>query len=128
MKNFNDVEKVRNELKANLEGCGICTDITLRTAWFGGSIFERPACPYMETDEGVKRVMLEDGICLDLGIGKEVYVLVGFDCITIWTVNAEKKCYDLENVFWCYDYKNRTMIQMAVACELTAMANRVKED
>ena len=127
MKIFNDVNKVRNELKANLEGCGICTDITLRTVWFGGSIFERPNCPYMETDEGVKRVMLEDGIRLDLGIGKEVYVLVGIDCITVWTVNAEKKCYDLENVFWCSDYKNRTIIQMAVACELTAMANRVKD-
>ena len=127
MKIFNDVNKVRNELKANLEGCGICTDITLRTVWFGGSIFERPNCPYMETDEGVKRVMLEDGIRLDLGIGKEVYVLVGIDCITIWTVNAEKKCYDLENVFWCSDYKTRTIIQMAVACELTAMANRVKD-
>lgn len=125
MKNFNDVDKVRMEVKANLEGCGICSDITLRTAWFGGN--ERPNSYYREGDEGLERVLIDDGICLDLGIGKEVYVMVEFDSISIWTVNAEKKCYDFETVFWCDDYKTRTMIQMALACELTAMANRTND-
>lgn len=125
MKNFNDTNKVRLEVKANLEGCGICTDITMRTAWFGGN--ERPNCHYREGSEGLERILIEDGICLNLGIGKEVYVMVNFDCISIWTVNAERQCYDFANVFWCDDYKTRTMIQMALACELTTMANSVKD-
>lgn len=125
MKNFNDVNKVRMEIKSNLEGCGICTGITLRTAWFGGN--ERPNSYYREGSEGLERVLIDDGICLDLGIGKEVYVMVEFDSISIWTVNAEKKRYDFETVFWCDDYKARTMIQMALACELVSIANSIND-
>lgn len=125
MKNFNDTEKARQEVKANLEGCGICCDVTMRTAWFGGN--ERPNSYYREGSEGLERVLITDGICLDLGIGKDVYVMVEFDSISIWIVNPEKQCYEFENVFWNSDYKNKTMMQMALACELLNIANSVKE-
>lgn len=122
MKDFNDVSKVRMEILRNLTGCGISCDVSMGTAWFGDD--SEPKSYYREGSEGLERVLIREGIRLDLGIGKDVYVMVEFDSVTIWITNAEKKRYDFENVFWCSDYQNKTMIQMALAAELVNIANR----
>ena len=115
--------KFRNELKANLEGCGICCDSHIYTTWYECS----SGAPNAFYDDRGERVMIKEAIELHLSGAYKVYVDVQFDSVSIWKPNKEKKCFDFVNVFWFSDYKNRTMIQMAVACGLTAMANRVKD-
>lgn len=128
-------EKFRKELKANLEGCGICCDSHIRTTWYEEKIRRgydgRPNITY--TDDG-ERVLINEAIELSLGDSvleaykKNIYVDVQFDSVSIWKTNPEKKCFDFVNVFWFEDYKNKTALSMAVACELVSIANRIKED
>ena len=117
-------EKFRKELKANLEGCGICCDSHIYTTWYECSSGE----PNAFFDDRGERVMLKEAIELHLSGTYKVYVYVQFDSVSIWKTNPEKKCFDFVNVFWFEDYKNKTALSMAVACELVSIANRIKED
>lgn len=120
--------KFRKELKANLENCGVCCDIHILTTWYDEKVSKdyngTPTSTY--NDDG-ERVMVKEAIELDLSGTYAVYVDVQFDSVSIWKPNKENKCFDFVNVFWFDDYKNKTALSMALACELVTIANSVKE-
>lgn len=116
--------KFRNELKTNLEGCGICYDSHILKTWYECSYGE----PKSLFDDNGERVMIKGAIEINLSGTYNVYVDVQFDSVSIWKPNKEKECFDFINVFWFSDYKNKTALSMAVACELVSIANKIKED
>ena len=71
--------------------------------------------------------MVKEAIELGLTETKSVYIDVAFDGVSIWKPNNKNKCFDFVNVFWFSDYKNKTMMQMALACELLNVANGKEE-
>ena len=77
--------------------------------------------------------MIKEAIELNLGdtvfeaYKKNIYVEVQFDSVSIWKTNPKNKCFDFVNVFWFSDYKNKTALSMALACELVNIANSVKD-
>lgn len=121
--------KFRKELKANLENCGVCCDIHILTTWYDEKVSkDYNGTPTITYNDDGERVMLKEAIELDLSGTYKVYVDVQFDSVFIWKPNSENKCFDFVNVFWFEDYKNKTALSMALACELVSIANSVKED
>lgn len=120
--------KFRKELKANLENCGVCCDIHILTTWYDEKVSkDYNGTPTITYNDDGERVMVKEAIELDLSGTYAVYVDVQFDSVSIWKPNKENKCFDFVNVFWFDDYKNKTALSMALACELVTIANSVKE-